>query len=711
MSASTKLVDKLEGVENFRAWKYRIGLILEENDLARFVKEEVSEPDDAAEKAKHQKDTIRAKRIIADSIKDHLIPYVSSKKTLKEMFDALSRLYEGKNINRKMNLRTQLKNTRMQRGESIQEYFSRISQFKEQLEAIGDAIDEDELIMTALNGLTRPWDAFIQTICARTEKLKFDGLWEECIQEETRVANREALLARDEDQALATHTKGGRKKSYFQKETHKESHPQNKFSHKESHPKRFQKKGQQKERDYSSVQCYHCDKMGHIARYCPARREEYKRKNKRHHAHAVEDEEPPAKMLREQIKDYVLISALSGSVTPGEDTWLIDSGASKHMTGQRDILSYISEKKFSQKVTLGDDYQYPIKGVGESNYKLNSGNSMKMKDVLYVPGLTKNLLSISALEKKGFRVAFIDGEVLMWAKGETIKEAIIIGKEEGGLYKLKGHSEAAMTHAIENPCELWHRRLAHINYKALPYVCKAVTGLPELKVDHEGVCNGCAQGKNIKNPFPKRDNKAEGVLELIHSDVCGPMPSSSISGYVYYVSFIDDYSRKTWVYFLKSKDEVFSKFKEFKALIENLSERKIKILRSDNGGEYTSKEFVNFCKDVGIKRELTTPYNPQQNGVAERKNRTIMEAVKTMIHDQDLPMCLWAEATMTAVYVQNRLSHSALGFKTPEEMFTGKKPEVSHLKIFGCPVFIHIPKEKRNKLEPFRKEGNICGIL
>jgi hypothetical protein len=153
--------------------------------------------------------------------------------------------------------------------------------------------------------------------------------------------------------------------------------------------------------------------MGHIAKFCPARREEYKRKNKRHHAHAIEDEEPPAKMIRDQIKDYVLISALSRSITPGEDTLLIDSGASKHMTDQRDILSCILEKKFSQKVTLGDDYQYPIKGVGESNYKLNLGNSMKMKDVLYVPGLTKNLLSISTLEKKGFRVAFIDGEVLM----------------------------------------------------------------------------------------------------------------------------------------------------------------------------------------------------------------------------------------------------------------------------------------------------------
>jgi hypothetical protein len=133
------------------------------------------------------------------------------------MFDALTRLYEGKNINWKMNLITQLKNTRMQKGEMIKEYFSRISEFKEQLEAIGDTIDKDELIMMALNGLTRPWDAFIQTICARKEKLKFDSLWEECIQEETRVTNREALLARDDDQALATHTKGGRKETLLPK--------------------------------------------------------------------------------------------------------------------------------------------------------------------------------------------------------------------------------------------------------------------------------------------------------------------------------------------------------------------------------------------------------------------------------------------------------------------------------------------------------------
>jgi hypothetical protein len=144
MSASTKLVDKLEGVENFCAWKYRIALILEENDLAIFIKENVPEPEEDAAKAKYKKDMVRAKRIIADSIKDHLIPQVSSKNTPKEMFDALTRMYAGRNINQKMNLRTQLKNTKMHKGEIIHDYFSRVSQFKEQLEEIGDNLDENE---------------------------------------------------------------------------------------------------------------------------------------------------------------------------------------------------------------------------------------------------------------------------------------------------------------------------------------------------------------------------------------------------------------------------------------------------------------------------------------------------------------------------------------------------------------------------------------
>jgi transposase InsO family protein len=175
------------------------------------------------------------------------------------------------------------------------------------------------------------------------------------------------------------------------------------------------------------------------------------------------------------------------------------------------------------------------------------------------------------------------------------------------------------------------------------------------------------------------------------------------------VTFIDDFSRKTWIFFMKTKDEVFSQFQEFRAQVENQTGKKIKVLRSDNGGEYTSNDFKDFCKEVGIKRELTVSYNPQQNGVAERKNRSIIGSSRAMIHDQEFPMFLWEEACNTTVYVQNRSPHRILGDKTPEEAFSGVKPEIGHLRIFGCPVYIHVPVEKRTKLEPSGQKGIFVG--
>jgi transposase InsO family protein len=158
---------------------------------------------------------------------------------------------------------------------------------------------------------------------------------------------------------------------------------------------------------------------------------------------------------------------------------------------------------------------------------------------------------------------------------------------------------------------------------------------------------------------------------------------------------------------LKTKDGVLARFKEFKAQVENLTRRKIKVLRSDNGGEYTSRDFSDFCIEAGIKREYTVPYNPQQNGVAERKNRSIIEATKAMIHDQNLPMILWAKASMTAVYVQNRSPHKILKNMTLEEAFTGVKPEVGHFRIFGCLV---CTQGKEDQARPFRHKGYICGV-
>jgi hypothetical protein len=257
--------------------------------------------------------------------------------------------------------------------------------------------------------------------------------------------------------------------------------------------------------------------------------------------------------------------------------------------------------------------------------------------------------------------------------------------------------------------ELWYRRLAHINYTTLPILSKMVICLPDIQVERDGVCKVCTLGKNTKGSFTSSDSRSKGILEIIHFDVCGQTMMPSLGNCVYYVLFIDDYSHKTWIYFLKEKYEVLNKFQEFKALFENLFERKIKIFRYDNGGEYTLNEFKYFYREEGIKRELTTPYNPQLNGVAERKNISIVEATKEMIHNQNLPMHLWVEASNTFVYVHNGIPHNILGNKTLKEVFNGKNPEVNHLKIFGCPMYIHIPKEKITKLEPSRRKGIFIG--
>jgi hypothetical protein len=392
-----------------------------------------------------------------------------------------------------------------------------------------------------------------------------------------------------------------------------------------------------------------------------------------------------------------------------DNTWLIDSGASRHMTGIRNHLSHFVEKEAHLHVVLGDDARYNVRGLGTSTFQLDSEMQLKLEEALYVPGMKRNLVSISALEYKGYKITLSEGRVLAWHKDSHIISSKVICFRENNLYKLNIKLVQALSHDTISLSELWHRILSHIHYRALPDLRKMVTCLLEIKIHHEGVCKGCALGKNVKGSFPSSDNRSKEILDLIHSYVCGPMTVASLNGYLYYVLFIYDHSKKTWIYFLKNKDGVLSKFQEFKAQVENLTGRKIKVLRLDNGGEYTSKEFISFCIESWIKRELTVPYNPQQNGVAERKNKTIIEATKAMIHDQSLPMTLWEEACMTIVYDQNHSPHQILKNITPKQAFTKVKPEIRHFRIFGCPVYLHVPKEKILKLEPSGRKGTFVG--
>ncbi|KAK8954179.1 hypothetical protein KSP39_PZI002872 [Platanthera zijinensis] len=236
-----------------------------------------------------------------------------------------------------------------------------------------------------------------------------------------------------------------------------------------------------------------------------------------------------------------------------------------------------------------------------------------------------------------------------------------------------------------------------------------VEGLPRLEGEPT-TCEGCIMGKSHRQSFPKATNwKAKEPLELVHADLWGPATTPSIGGMKYFLCLTDDFSRFSWIYFLQHKSETFTKFREFKAAAEKQSGHNLKCLRSDGGGEFTSLEFQDYCKDQGITRELTAPYSPEQNDTAERKNRTIMEKVKAMLHHHGLPQELWAEAAQTAVYVLNRSPTRSLEEGTPYEAWRKKKPNVQHLRTFGCVAYKHIPKEGRKKLEMKAEKGIFIG--
>jgi hypothetical protein len=215
------------------------------------------------------------------------------------------------------------------------------------------------------------------------------------------------------------------------------------------------------------------------------------------------------------------------------------------MIGYREHLTDLVEKESHLHVVLGDNARYTVKGVGTSSFQLDSNIPLQLSEVLYVPGMKRNLVFVSVLEDKGYKVTFSEGKILAWHKNSHMDYVRVIGVRENSLYRLNARPVHALLHDIINLSELWHRRLAHLHYRALPTLGKMVTGLPKIHIEHDGICKGCALGKNVKGSFSSSDSRSKGILDLIHTDVCGPMTVASLRGYLYYVLFIDDHSRKT----------------------------------------------------------------------------------------------------------------------------------------------------------------------
>ena len=383
--------------------------------------------------------------------------------------------------------------------------------------------------------------------------------------------------------------------------------------------------------------------------------------------------------------------------------WYLDSGCSKQMT--RDASKFISISfKQDGHVTYGDN-KGKILGKGT----IGNENSLFIHDVFYIEGLKHSLLSISQFYDKGYQVTF--------RTNSNSNDVLLIGKRSNNIYLLDISSSTSIGCLLTKHDEswLWHRRIAHIHINHLNKLVsnELIHGLPKLKFAKEHVCDACQKGKQTRKHFNLKNHVSTSKpLELLHMDLFGPSRTMSLGGNLYALVVADDFSRFTWTLFLHSKKEAYPEFKKLTKRLQNTCCSNIGAIRSDHGGEFKNEKFICFCNKLGIFHNFSAPRTPQQNGVVERKNRSVEELARTILNDSALPKCFWADVVSTACYVMNRVLIRPMLKKTPYELLNGRKPNIGHLKFFGCKCYIlNNGKDSLGKFDAKSDKGIFLGYF
>ncbi|GJS50894.1 retrovirus-related pol polyprotein from transposon TNT 1-94 [Tanacetum coccineum] len=389
--------------------------------------------------------------------------------------------------------------------------------------------------------------------------------------------------------------------------------------------------------------------------------------------------------------------------------WYLDSGCSKHMTGDRSQLTnFIS--KFLGTVKFGNDQVAKIMGYGD--YQI--GN-VTISRVYYVEGLGHNLFSVGQFCDSNLEVAFRQHTCFI-RNLEGVD--LLTGSRGDNLYTLSlGNMMASspiclLSKASKTKSWLWHRRLSHLNFGAINHLARhgLVRGLPKLKFEKDHLCSACALGKSSKKPHkPKSEDTNQEKLYLLHMDLYGPMRVASVNGKKYILVIIDDYSRFTWVKCLRSKDEAPAFIINFLKMIQVRLKETVRRIRTDNGTEFVNQTLREYYEKVGISHETSVARSPQQNGVVERQNHTLIEAARTMLIYAKAPLFLWAEAVATACYTQNCSMIRRRHGKTPYELLHDKPPDLSYLHVFGALCYPTNDSENLGKLQPKADIGIFIG--
>ena len=641
----------------------------------------------------------KALTAIHSCISDTIFTRIMACESAKEAWDKLQDEFQGSARTRQMqilNLRREFETIKMKDKETVKEFTTRLLNVVNQIRVLGERLSDQRIVEKVLVSLPERFEAKISSL-EESRNLNEISLTElvnalQATEQRRRIRHEESMEAAFVSKQHQKTQNQKKNKLKVIKEKGETSKPERKSYEPCHHCK---KKGHHPRRCWwrPDAFCHKCQQKGHVERVCKANKKDKQQAN-------------VAKDNASDSESEELFVATCFSSIKNDEGWIIDSGATHHMSHKHEWFTNL-DRSSHNKVKIGNGALMEVKGKGDVVIHTTKGIKT-IHDVLYVPSLCENLLSVGQMLENKYALHF--SNMTCTIVDPHGNELMCVGMKNKNfrLNMDENGASVALNTKVENTSQLWHKRLGHASFKSLVGTHELVRDMP-LVEKQEHVCEVCQKGKHTRLAFQSCSWRSKEKLGLIHSDICGPMSVPSLNGSKYFITFIDDYSRMCWVYFLERKSQALEKFVEFMKLVQNQSGCTIKVLRTDNGGEYTSEAFKQLCKDHVIVHQFTTPYTPQQNGVCERKNRTIMEMARCLLFESGLPKKFWAEGVNTSIYIQNRLYSKSLRSKTPFELWFGYKPSLDHLRVFGSICYILVPQEKRGKLDERSQVGVLVG--
>ncbi|GJY83065.1 putative RNA-directed DNA polymerase [Tanacetum coccineum] len=599
-----------------------------------------------------------------------------------DMIQELRSMFEKQAGVEKFDLIQSFHACKQEEGKPVADYVLKMKGYVEKLERLGYVLPQDISVGLILNGLTKDFVGFVRNYNMHNMGKTIGEIHAMLIEYEKGLpkkaetpqvmmiksgkiqkANKKSLNAKGKNKVNG---KGKDKKVYI--------------------PKPNNPKPTAKERPAKDDACHHCKEVGHWKRNCPVYLAELQKKRKQ-----------------------VGSASSSGIFTielfsfPNNNSWVYDTGCGTNICITKQ--GFRIERKLKQGALylyVGNGVRAQVEAIGSFDLVLPNGLVICLDNCHYAPTITRGVVSVSRLVDNGFVQCFTDCGISVSKNGVLYFNAV----PRNGIYEIDMHDLVPNVNSIYNVSNkrvkhnldstyLWHCRLAHINKKRIKQLQQ--DGLLKSTDDESfDKCESCLSGKMTKKPFPHSNERAKDLLGIIHTDVCGPLRHVSRQGASYFITFTDDYSRYGYVYLLKHKHEVFETFKVFKNEVENQLGKTIKAIRSDRGGEYISQEFKDYLKANGIVQQLTPPYTPQHNGVSERRNRTLLDMVRSMMNLTTLPLSFWDYALESATRILNMVPTKKVD-KTPYELWYGKVPNLSYLKVWGCEALVK--RDTPDKLE------------